>query len=256
MPQEIRSLENMILDVAYRKHRAGQARFGRAVAESEAPRNVYMQACSTIAQAFVPDGFRFAHSGPHFTRCSKDLGFKISFQSSHNNVAGEYVSLVVYWSVTSRHLQKWRATNHSFHGSYDVFARGQVGYLDSHPSYLEWNLADIDTRDNEIENVINTIRRLIIPHFIQFEDPVRICEKLQEGEVEGMGLIDKFDFVACYSSLSAARRVIAKYFIQWPSLIDEYTRDGSEVYAGRFASLYAFTTYRRTCCVVSSICSR
>ena len=84
--------------------------FGRAPAGGEAPREVYAAACQAIADALASDGFEYVRSKATLKRKTSDFGFYISFQSSHNNVAGELVRLWIHAGVTSQALKAWRAT--------------------------------------------------------------------------------------------------------------------------------------------------
>lgn len=222
MPHESRSLGDLIGDIAYRKQRAGQARFGRAPSASESPKDVYLWSCEAIAKAFESDGYRYSKSGPHFTRKAGDFVFKVSFQSSRDNVAGEYVALWIHANVVSPTLKKWRITNRSIRGPYDFVAGGQIGNLAEHPSWLEWNLANPQNREAEVQSAIGRIRELALAYFAEFEDPANIAAKLQRGELVGMDLMCMFDFAACFSSLAAARDVAARFLARRPDLVDEY----------------------------------
>jgi hypothetical protein len=222
MPEESKSPGDMLNDIAYRKQRAGQARFGRTSSTFESPKGVYLLSCEAIAQAFVGDDYRFSKSGPHFARRAGDYLFQVSFQSSRNNVADEYVALWIHANVVSPTVKKWRVTNRSIRGPCDFVAGGQIGNLAEHPSWLEWNLADSRDRQAELQNAIGTIRELALPYFAEFNDPTNICAKLKRGELVGMDLMCMFDFAACFSSLAAARDVAARFLSRRPSLLEEY----------------------------------
>jgi hypothetical protein len=222
MPHESRSLGDMIGDIAHRKQRAGQARFGRAPSGSESPKDVYLWSCEAIANAFASDGYRFSKSGPHFARKAGDFVFRVSFQSSRNNVAGEYVALWIHANVVSQTLKKWRITNRSIRGPYDFVAGGQIGNLAERRSWLEWNLADPANRDAEVQSAIRTIRELALPYFAEFVEPANISAKLLRGDLAEMDLMCMFDFAACFSSLAAARDIAARFLARRPDLLEEY----------------------------------
>jgi hypothetical protein len=224
MPRELKSLDDMINDIAFRKQRAAQARFGRGPTEGEAPKDVYSQSCAAIGQEFVGDGFRYSGSGPHFSRRVGDMVFKVSFQSSHNNIRGEYVALWIHVNVRSPKLKKWRITNQSLRGPYDFVAGGQIGILTNGRPWMEWNLADPAKRQSEIDRAVLTIRELAFPYFAVFEDPANICDRLKRGELIGMDLLNMFDFAACFSSLSAARDVAVRYLSRRLDFVDDYRK--------------------------------
>ncbi|TPN79450.1 hypothetical protein FJ987_11490 [Mesorhizobium sp. CU2] len=73
----------------------------------ELPKQVFLDGCRQVSAWLEPIGFLFAKSGPHASRRAGDWTFKISFQSSNVNVAGEYVELTVHASVCSKALKEW-----------------------------------------------------------------------------------------------------------------------------------------------------
>src|SRR2546427_10589160 len=107
MPRRSLSLGQIISDIARRRKRAGQTRFGRAASVAEAPKHVFATGCAAIARTFAVDGYRFAASGPHLSRRFNDFEFRIAFQSSRDNIAGEYVALWIHVLVRSRVLKEW-----------------------------------------------------------------------------------------------------------------------------------------------------
>lgn len=185
-------------------------------------KEVYLRSCEAIANAFASNGYRFSKSGPHFTRKAGDFLYRVSFQSSRNNVAGEYVALWIHANVASSTLKKWRITNRSIRGPYDFVAGGQIGNLAEHPSWLEWNLADPASREAEVQSAIRTIRELALPYFAEFVEPAKISAKLLRGELAEMDLMCMFDFAACFSSLAVARDIAARFLVRRPDLLNEY----------------------------------
>jgi hypothetical protein len=96
------------------------------------------------------------------------------------------------------------------------------GNLAERHAWLEWNLADPVNRQREIDSAIHTIRELAIPYFAVFDNPANVCSKLMRGELVGMDLMNMFDFVACFSSIAAAREVAVAYLSRRADLIDGY----------------------------------
>jgi hypothetical protein len=68
MPRKFRSISDMSREIAGRKSRAARARSEGRPADAELPKDVYAEACRTVAARFAADGFKFAKSGPHFVR--------------------------------------------------------------------------------------------------------------------------------------------------------------------------------------------
>ena len=224
MPDVTRSLAALIDAVALRKHRAAQARFAGTPAGAELPRDVFLSACGDVAARFESGGFRYAKSGPHFTRKAGEFTFQVSFQSSHNNVAGEYVAMWVHGIVRSVRLKAWRRDCQDAHGVYDTVAGGQIGNLVKNTAWMEWNLADPATRAAEITSAASEIERLALPYFDLFTDVPRLCQRVIADDLPSMFLWQAFDFLACFDSAESAGLMLRRFLLQRPQLQEEYRR--------------------------------
>jgi hypothetical protein len=224
MPDVTRSLAALTDAVALRKHRAAQARFAGTPGGAEVPRDVFLGACGDVAVRFEPQGFRYAKSGPHFTRRAGEFTFQVSFQSSHNNVAGEYVAMWVHGIVRSSRLKSWRRDRQDAHGVYDTVAGGQIGNLGENTAWMEWNLADPATRAEEISSAASEIERLALPYFDLFGDVPSLCQRLIADDLPSMFLWQAFDFLACFESVASAGLMLRRFLLQRPQLQEEYRR--------------------------------
>ena len=221
MPKQSDTLGDLISDIANRKRRAAQARFGRGPVGGDKPQDVYLAGCAAVGEAFAADGYRFAPSGPHFSRRLGDLVFKVSFQSSFNNVAGEYVAMWIHAYIYSPAIKKWGA-QHQMPVPSDFVAGGQIGNLLEHPSWMKWNLANPANRQTEIGNAIKTVRDVALPFFSAFEDTSAVIERLRRGNIPSMGLLAAFGFAACFGSISIAREIAIAFLMRRPDLRDQY----------------------------------
>ena len=66
-------------------------------------REIYLDACAQIGATLAPRAFKYAKSGPHALRAHGDFTFRVSFQSSMRNVAGQSVTPVSLRSAKKRH---------------------------------------------------------------------------------------------------------------------------------------------------------
>jgi hypothetical protein len=146
----------------------------------------------------------------------------VSFQSSHNNVAGEYVSLVIFANVWSRRLKEWRREHFPILAEREYVAGGQIGNLVEPHSWLEWNLADAAQRDAEMRDAEEAIRRLALPYFAAFDDVPGLCARLLREDLPSMGPWDTFDSLACFASLNAARASAIQFPRHKPKPWDDY----------------------------------
>lgn len=223
--KETRSIADFIADVAYRKRCAAQARFAGTRAGLEAPRDVYVAACASIAAHLQESfGFRFAKSGPHSRKQSGDFTFQISFQSSHHNIAGEHVSLSIHANVWSARLKKWRREQR-FPSSFDYVAGGQIGNLQDDHRWLEWELADPDTRDETIRDALRAIEELAFPYFTKFENLPVLFQLLVAKDLPAMTIDRVVEFLVCFADQPTARLAAANFLRRRPDLVRAYRRD-------------------------------
>ena len=229
--KETRSISDFVADTARRKQRAAQSRFAGTPAGSESPREVYLCACAAIAAAFESTGYKYAKSGPHFRRRSGDFTFQVSFQSSHHNVSGEHVCLWIHGTVLSRRLKQWREQQ-PVAVSIDYVAGGQIGNLQTEYAWLEWELADPNSRDSVIDDAIRAINQLALPYFALFEDVPTLVFRLVEGDLPSMTIDRVIEFLMCYSDQPTARMAAANFLKGRADLVRAYKRD-YERYAER-----------------------
>ena len=215
------NLQAIIRDIADRKRRAAKRRSAPPGANAEAPRAVYQAGCAAIAAAFAPLGFRYASSGPHFTRKVGELLHGIYFSSSHNNVAGEYVAVWIYANVRSPHVARWRAQFRP--GTSNPFvAGGQIGNLAPQAAWLEWDLADPDTRPGEVAGAIATIRQLALPFFEVYASPAATKEGLYKRDLPGLHALGAIEFALAFEDRPLAQRLLARSIKGQPDRLKEY----------------------------------
>ncbi len=220
--KETRSLTDLVADVAYRKSRAARARFAGSPPGLEAPRDVYLAACASIgAHLEGPYGFKYAKSGPHAQRRTRDFTFQISFQSSVHNVAGEHVVLWIHAYVRSARFKKWRQEQPHLNPT-DYVAGGQLGNLQTDHSWLEWDLAKPSMRDETVGDAIKAIEDIAFPYFARFEDPPSLFQLLVHEELPAMSIDQVIPFLMSFSDHGTAQSAAASFLARRPDLIEEY----------------------------------
>ena len=200
MPRDNQSFDEALGDIANRKQQTAHARFGNVRSVGEPPKEVFFEATMKIASAFESKGYRFLKSGPQMSRKAGDFIFRVVFQTSHNNVAGQFVSMSILANVLSPTLKKWRSTRHSLCKESDFVAGGQIGNLIKNHSWMEWNLADPSTRDDDVKDAIAKIREIAFPYFSAFADCVGIGAKILHDEIaEIIHLGNLIDYLMCFA---------------------------------------------------------
>jgi len=175
------SFEAVVVATARQKADAAAARSNATAAEK--PRDVILAACEAIAADLKSDGFSFARSVPKLNRVQGDFTFTVLFQSDRNNIAGKRAAVWIHAGVDSRKLAKARRSHPMPWGGDNglgagTVTGGQIGNLLAKPTWMEWDFADQERRQNEIDDAIAAIRRIILPFFALFDDPPSAVELL------------------------------------------------------------------------------
>jgi hypothetical protein len=148
------SIGDAILATAKQKRDAAMSR--SSPLDAEKPRDVILRACEAIGEQLQGDGFSFVKTGPKLRRVHGDHVFSILFQSDRNNIAGRRAAVWIHAGVQNA-------------GSPDFIEGGQIGNLLPQKTWMEWDFADERARQNEINDAVAAIRRIILPFFHQFE---------------------------------------------------------------------------------------
>lgn len=221
-----RKAAELFADTAIRKARVGEAHGQPGPTGGESPRDIYLQACDVVAEDLAKEGFKYARSGPHLSRRDEDFVFKIQFQSSHNNIASEYVALWVHGGVSSRRLAEWAGNRHwpwdQRQGRYRGVAGGQIGNLVDPPAWLEWNLADPGTRAETIADAVSACHEMILSYFDRFSDPDAMARSLIEKDVPSFGIGEAIPFLLCYSGKDLAEEAGRNFFDRHPDLLSSF----------------------------------
>jgi hypothetical protein len=149
------SFGDVVVATAKRKRDAANAR--SSPLDAEKPRDVILRACEEIGGYLKDDGFSWVKSGPKLKRVHGDHVFSILFQSDRNNIAGRRAAVWIHAGVQKN-------------GRTEFIDGGQIGNLLPQETWMEWNFADENAREREINDAVAAIKRIILPFFAQFDD--------------------------------------------------------------------------------------
>ena len=186
-----------------------------------APRELYLAACTEIAESLSPLGFKFARSGPRAQRTDGEFTYRVSFQSSHKNIPGHYVALWIHATVWSKRLGEWRASQAHTLGVGDGVAGGQIGNLLQAYGWRDWNLA-VPTRPAVIADAISAVHSIALPYFAKFADLRSLCALLQREELPAMRSTEAIEFLLCFAERSAADAALRSFFHRRSDLVADY----------------------------------
>lgn len=164
MPNKLLSLVDHTQDIFEARRRSHAGRFQAVPEGTELAGDLVISSCSAVADAFKAEGFRWAKSGLRFSRKVGSFTHIVSFQSDSANTSGHHVAVAMHAQVKSSALEKWRDSNNGITDGSNVWIT-QVGYLSPAHEYLKWQLVDPATRIAEIDNMIETVRKLVLPAF-------------------------------------------------------------------------------------------
>ena len=190
----------------------------------ESPRQVFADACKSIASELASSGFRYAKSGPYATKKLGDFTFQVLFSSSFRNTAGALVKLWISGTVYSKRLERWREDYPLLHGADDV-AGGQLGNLTDETVFNDWNLADANTRNAVIADANRLIADIAIPYFAQFDDVDAMIERVVVTDVPSFTIDKVLDFLMCFADAETARKAAQNFLDRRPDLASNYRRD-------------------------------
>ncbi|GHV57535.1 hypothetical protein AGMMS49579_23540 [Spirochaetia bacterium] len=133
---------------------------------SEIPREVFLSVCERMASYYEPYGFKYSKSNHRLRLKHNEFIFEIRFNSSHSNMMGKFVEVEVVVTVLSNKFKKWQKENELFNEITNGYMCGTtIGHLQRDSKNIIWNVGLSETREKEIENIIETINRLAIPFF-------------------------------------------------------------------------------------------
>jgi len=225
-------IDALVRDTAAAKAAAARARAAGRPPDAQDTRAVYIESCAAIAAAFAPLGYKFSKSGPHFTAKSRDKQFtyRVSFQSSHNNIPGQHIKLLVHVGITSPVVKQWEAALWTRHGLGEEHRRyqrdgniigTQLGYIvppPEKPAWLEWELAHAHTRATAIADITDRITRHALPWFAHCEDIPRLIEHIIQTGSYPNDYLAHFpsEFLLCFATKEQTARALAAYLKKLP----------------------------------------
>jgi hypothetical protein len=211
--------EDVVLDIARRKRDAAAFRRSGKPIGVEESRDVYRYACQAIAGHFEPLGFKYRKTHPHFLRKDLVFEYRVSFQSSRNNVPGQHVRLWMHAGVHSKKLQLWRESQAIPNIRTDYVAGGMVNLLTKQPM-IQWELADPISRESVIADAVTFIRDVVLPFFDQFKDVKALLADLPNRPYShAFPLRDSVEFALSFGDRDSAQRILDRFLKERPDLL-------------------------------------
>lgn len=205
------SFEEVLRSVAEQKAAAAKAHLAGADPGAEKPRAVFVGACEAIAQSVVPDGFRYLTSRRSLNRTVGPFVHHVSFQSSHNNIAGQSVVMSMYANVRCKALASWRSQQSKPLRTDDWVAGGMVHLLTLEHAMIEWQLADPTSRSATIADAQKFVRTVVLGYFRLFEEPLRTMAELLATPINAFSIGDQIEFALCFAGPAEAGQILQRF---------------------------------------------
>ncbi len=247
------NFNDLIQDIADRKKRLSEKRFVTHE-KIENPREVYLSVCKSIADYYEQYGFKYSPSGQHMTLKTKGSEFiyRISFSSSHYNIADENVAITVSANVLSHKFKKWQSENKmSLFNKMpsEYIGGGQIGNLQENAQWLKWNVANPLTRHTEIEAIIEHINKFAIPFFNLFTDINLLIQNIKKcGDFYGIWNVVGLTEFLMYVSTKEIVEITLKKFLSvkgiWKEYVDalEKLKNNEQILGGQYWNTIAKLT--------------
>jgi Domain of unknown function (DUF4304) len=215
-----KDFKEVVLDIAQRKRDAGAFRRSGKPEGVEESRDVYRNACQAIADHFEALGFLYRKTHPRFFCKDSLFEYRVSFQTSRNNVPGRHVMLWMHASVHSEKLQMWRQSQAIPNVRTDYVAGGMVHLLTKH-SMIQWELADPTSRESVIADAVAFIRSVVLPFFDQFKDVRSLLADLPNRPYShAFPLRDSVEFALSFGDRDSAQGILDRFLKERSDLLD------------------------------------
>jgi hypothetical protein len=220
-------------------------------------REIFLEACCSIAAAFEPEGYHWSKSKCELVKKDECFTFRLHFQSSFRNVLlrgnsgpgspllgrvtsaadplfvplpiqlaeiGLYgsVKMIPHFGVADARIAKWRRTlQHPIRTDSQV-AGGNLGHVSKKRAWLEVDLANSHARALRVAALISLIRNAALPLFALYHRDSEILETLVESGFEGSMEFAEVEHAVFLGGIDAGRKVIERYLRKWPTARAEY----------------------------------
>ena len=209
--KDFQSFEEVLRSVAEQKAAAAKAHLAGTDPAAEKPRDVYLGACEAIAQSLAPHGFRYLKSRQALDRTVGAFVHHVSFQSSHNNIAGQSVVMWMHANVRCKELARWRSQQSSPLRTDDWVAGGMVHNLTREHAMIEWQLADPTSRSATIANGQEFAGTIVLGYLALFEDPQQTVSELLSAPLNAFSIGDQIEFVLCFAGPREANQILQRF---------------------------------------------
>lgn len=177
----------------------------------EKPREIYLQACQTIAERLASAGFSYSKKDQVLTKKGEHFTYLIGFSSSHYNVAGKQVTLRLSANVRSRALGDWRAAQLHPTCKDDRVGGGMLHLLMKKWMPVDWNLADSSRRNMTIDGVVGVVESEVMKYFELFNSPGQLLAALKDGPVLEVTLGTSVEYALMCGDRDAAQSILDRF---------------------------------------------
>jgi hypothetical protein len=171
--------------------------------EETPPREIFLEACLTVASFLESNGFKFLKSKKEIVKKIDDFEFLIAFWSSDSNGKGYRVRLSIGCSIKNKkHDERYFGNN--------------LGYI-ANIGWREWELYGKDNYENSLKTIIDGIENSFLPLTERFTNDIEnlVLDVVENGFYPNnrqVGYRTNIDFLSRYGNRELLEKSIQKYY--------------------------------------------
>src|SRR5262249_17822600 len=132
------------------------------------------------------------------------------------------VTLIVHLLIKAKSICDWRKSLSQPLRLDDLVSGGQLGNLRPRPKWIEFNLANANSRASVLKEAVELIYSVALPYQERFHDRAQVIADLLSGRIPWFGEQLALDYVACYGTKVQTQALLDRYLSEFPDQLEEF----------------------------------
>lgn len=216
----LKNLEDFKEHIFSNKERAAKRHLNSKVTVK--PRQLYDEACLNIAEKLKPNGFQYFPSQHKLKLNSPDKTYTLTirFSSNRDNVAGHYVELTAYFSITSKKIKKFSKANPllDYWNDY-LIGRDFYTLINEKGGNVVWNLADLKDYNDAITEIPKATKNALLEIFEHIQNEKLVIKELYNNKFEFDNPVSTTQYLLMVDERSIAEKYLSDFLKRPPKKI-------------------------------------